>query len=354
MGTPARPACGWISEQNLDGRECPFYLGECMGIMKAAATMLWQAWLEFGKDDAMAKAAALAFYTALGMALVLLLTIAIASFLPDGVQQQMIAKIEEVIQLQTDSELDIPPRSEEEKNEPDKDNVARVINEMVTNAERRQQEMSSGVWSLCVGIATLIFSAGGVFSELQSALNKMWDVEPRTGAGVGLWIRKRLLSLGMLIAVLFIMLVSLGVSTAIAALLPKEGTVWQSTNTIVSLGVFTLIFAMIYKVLPDVTIAWRDVWVGAAVTALLFSIGKYFIAIYLGHTSFTSSYGAAGSLIALLVWVYYSSNIVFFGAELTQVFARRYGSGIQPVHYTKRTGARHKATPEGETATNAG
>jgi membrane protein len=108
-------------------------------------------------------------------------------------------------------------------------------------------------------------------------------------------------------------------------------------------------------VLPDVKIALRDVWIGAAVTALLFSVGKYFISIYLGHQSFTSSYGAAGSLIALLVWVYYSSNIVFFGAELTQVFARRFGSGIHPYDYTRRSGAPHKAAPEGceTTAENA-
>lgn len=338
-------------------------LGESasMKTIKAVGSVIWQAWQEFGKDEAMAKAAALAFYTALGMAPMLLLTIAIASFLPDGVQHQMIAKIEEIIEVQTESASNAARHSADGEpvaeataaGQPEKDDVSQTLHEMVANAERRQREMSAGVWSLCVGIVTLLFSAGGVFSELQSALNKMWDVEPRPNAGIRTWLMKRLLSLGMLLAVLFIMLVSLGVSTAIEALLPGEGAIWQRLNSVVSFAVFTLIFAMIYKVLPDVSIAWRDVWVGAAVTALLFSVGKYFIAIYLGHQSFSSSYGAAGSLIALLVWVYYSSNIVFFGAEITQVFARRYGSGIQPAGYTRRKGAQHKATPEGETTVQA-
>ena len=311
-----------------------------MHLLREAGSLLVQAWREFGQDDAMAKAAALAFYTALGMAPMLLLTIAVASFLPAGSQQRMIEQIEGIVNLQQST-------PSEAASAQGGDDVASAIDEMVANAERRQREMSAGTWSLVVGIATLLFSAGGVFSELQSALNKMWDVEPRPDAGLGSWLKKRLLSLGMLVAVLFIMLVSLAVSTAIAALLPDGGALWQGVNSLVSLGVFTLIFALVYKVLPDVTISWRDVWIGAAVTALLFSVGKYLIAIYLGHQSFTSSYGAAGSLIALLVWVYYSSNIVYFGAELTQVFARRYGSGIHPAHYTRRRGARHKAQPEG-------
>jgi membrane protein len=314
-------------------------------MFKTTASMLWQAWREFGQDEAMAKAAALAFYTALGMAPMLLLTIAVASFLPDDVQRRFIAQIEDVVNLQQKAQDD-------GASEQTGDDVADVIDDMVAGAEQRQKKMSAGIWSLCVGIATLLFSAGGVFSELQTALNKMWDVEPRPGAGLGTWIKKRLLSLGMLLAVLFIMLVSLAISTGINLLLPQDAAPWQWINSLVSLGVFTLIFALIYKILPDVTIAWRDVWVGAAVTALLFSIGKHLISIYLGYQSFTSSYGAAGSLIALLVWVYYSSNIVFFGAELTQVYARRFGSGIHPADYTRRKGAQHKQTPEGcETAT---
>jgi membrane protein len=309
-----------------------------MRILKDLGSLFLQAGREFGKDDAMAKAAALAFYTALGMAPMLLLTFAIASFLPDHLREGMIHQIEGVVDLQQMAQGQNPQ-------EQGGDDVASAIDEMVESAQRRQQEMSAGIWSLVIGVATLLFSAGGVFAELQSALNKMWDVEPHGGAGT--WVKRRLLSLGMLVAVLFIMLVSLFLSTAIEAMFPREGHVWKWTNSLVSLGVFTLIFALIYKVLPDVTIAWRDVWVGAAVTALLFSVGKYSIALYIGHQSFTSSYGAAGSLIALLAWVYYSSNIVFFGAELTQVFARRYGTGIHPYTDAHRRGASHKATPDG-------
>lgn len=313
--------------------------------MKAIGSMLWQAAREFGQDDAMAKAAALAFYTALGMAPMLLLTIAIASFLPEGVQRRMIGQIQDIVDIREQGAGD---------SEVSGDDVASTIDDMVASAERRQRQMSAGTVSLAVGLATLLFSAGGVFSELQSALNRMWDVEARPDAGVRSWIVKRLVSLGMLLAVLFIMLVSLAVSTAINLLLPEGGTLWRWVNSLVSLGVFTLIFALIYKLLPDVTIAWRDVWIGAAVTALLFSVGKQWISVYLGYQSFTSSYGAAGSLVALLVWVYYSSIIVFFGAELTQVYARRYGSGIHPAAHTRRSGARHKATPEGCESTKLG
>ena len=165
---------------------------------------------------------------------------------------------------------------------------------------------------------------------MQSSLNAIWDVEAKPSEGVWGWLRKRLLSAGMIIALAFVLLVSLGISAAISAVMPSGGMIWDIVNFVVSLGVFTLLFAIIFKYLPDVSVQWRDVWVGAAVTAVLFAVGKTLIGIYLGKSSVASSYGAAGSLLILLLWVYYSSLLVFLGAEFTQVQAKVGGSPIQP------------------------
>jgi membrane protein len=176
----------------------------------------------------------------------------------------------------------------------------------------------------------LLFSASGVFAQLQSTMNKVWNVTPKPQNAIWDWLRKRLLSMGMVLSVAFILLASLVISAVIGMVLPGTGTLWNLVTAGVSMLVFIVLFAMIFKFLPDVQIAWRDVWVGAVLTAVLFTVGKYAIGVYIGNSAVASSYGTAGSLIALLVWVYYSAVIVLFGAELTQVYATRYGSGIQP------------------------
>jgi membrane protein len=166
-----------------------------------------------------------------------------------------------------------------------------------------------------------------VFGQLQTSLNVIWNVmakPTRPGASIWAWVRKRVLSLGMLLALGFLLLVSLFFSAVAAVVLPRTGWIWMAANTFVSIGVAWMLFALIFKFLPDVKIAWRHVWTGSLITAILFGLGKYAIAKYLGYSSVKTSYGAAGSLVVFLLWVYYSSLILFFGAELTQARAGKY------------------------------
>ena len=276
-------------------------------------TIVKEAAADFSKDDAMSQAAALAFYTALGLAPTILLFLAVSAFLGDGTKEKMVAQVESLIGGQ----------------------AAEGIQLVVKSAEQKPE---AGLLSAVVGIATLLFSASGIFAQLQSTLNHIWDVKPRPAASYWDWIRARILSAGLLISVLFLLLVSLVVSTTIALVLPSSGALWDLLTMAISMAIFIVLFAMVFKFLPDVEIGWRDVWIGATLTAVLFAVGKYFIGLYLGQSSVASSYGAAGSLVALLVWVYYSSVIVFFGAEVTQVYSTRFGSGIRPSEHAMRAG----------------
>lgn len=206
---------------------------------------------------------------------------------------------------------------------------ARAVQEMLANASRP----GSGVLATIIGVVVLIVGATGAFAELQDALNSMWDAEPRKTNGVWAFLRQRLISFAMVLVVGFMLLVSLVLSTVLAALgsfathhLGGFEVVMQIVGTAASFGVATLLFAMIFKVLPDVKIEWRDVWLGAAVTALLFSLGRLVIGLYIGKSGIASGYGAAGSLAVLLVWVYYSSILLFTGAEFTHAYAKRHGS----------------------------
>jgi hypothetical protein len=172
---------------------------------------------------------------------------------------------------------------------------------------------------------------------LQDALNTIWQVQPKPGQGVMGFLRTRFLSFSMVLVIGFMLLVTLVISAALAAvshylegLLPIPGAVLQLINFAISFGVTSLLFTLIYKVLPDVTVRWRDVWIGGMVTAFLFSIGRYLIGLYLGRGSVSSAYGAAGSLVIILLWIYYSAQILFFGAEFTKVFANRFGARIKP------------------------
>ncbi len=205
---------------------------------------------------------------------------------------------------------------------------------MIANAGRHG---SGGVIATIIGVVTILFGATGVFVQLQSALNRIWNVEPKPGAGIWSFVRTRLISFGMILGIGFLLLVSLVLSAAVSAvgtwatgLLPGSETLVNILTFAVSFVLTTLLFAMIYKVLPDVEIGWRDVWIGAGVTAFLFTVGKSLIGLYLAKSSVASTYGAAGSLVVLLLWVYYSSQILFLGAEFTQVYATRYGSRIRP------------------------
>ncbi len=216
------------------------------------------------------------------------------------------------------------------------DTGAAAVEAMVSNVASDSRGPLAGA----LGAIVLLFGATGAFAHLQMALNDAWEVAPDPAKG---WMRsflvKRLLSLGMVLAIGFLLLVSLVVSTALAAFgewisawLPHwvSSGLLMASNAALSFALVTLLFAAIFKVLPDARIAWRDVWVGAVLTALLFGVGKSVIGLYLGRSDLGSTYGAAGSLVVLLVWIYYASLVLLLGAEVTQVWARRVGSEIVP------------------------
>jgi membrane protein len=206
--------------------------------------------------------------------------------------------------------------------------TAEVLQTAVANAGKT----SSGVVATIVGVAVLLITASGVFGEMQAALNAIWKAKPK-GTTVSRLIRARAASLGLVASLGFLLMVSLVVSTGLTALgnyldsiLPFGKTILTVLNGVVSLILISFLFAAIYKVLPDRQLEWRDVAIGAVVTALLFTIGKALISWYVGSSAVASSYGAAGALIVLLLWVYYSAQIFLLGAEFTKAFAERHGS----------------------------
>jgi membrane protein len=203
------------------------------------------------------------------------------------------------------------------------------------NSSASQQ--TSGVLATVLGTALLLFGASTVFAELKDALNTIWGVVVKPGRPFLTLVRDRFFSFSIVLAVGFLLLVSLVISVILAALghymsgrfqLPPA--VWRASESCISFAVITCLFAMIFKWIPNVRIGWRDVWLGAIATSLLFTIGKWVIGYYLSTTSLASSFGAAGSVVIVLVWVYYSACILFFGAEVTKAYARRFGSGIVP------------------------
>jgi membrane protein len=258
-------------------------------------------------------AASLACYTLLSIAPLIVLSVAVAgwAFGEDAARGQIAREIGSVVGA----------------------DAARAIEAIVLNA----RTPASGIIGTVTGLVILVFGASGVFAELQSALNSIWGVAPKPGRGFMGIVRDRMFSFAMVVAVAFLLLVSLIVSAGLSATerffssaLPGGGPLWQIVNFLVALGVSTLLFALVYKVVPEAKIAWRDVWLGAIVTAVLFSLGKFLLGLYIGRASVASSYGAAGSLAALVVWIYYSSQIVFLGAEFTQVYAHLKEGSIAP------------------------
>ena len=211
------------------------------------------------------------------------------------------------------------------------DEGARAINELIENAGKT----GTGVVATIIGVVTLLFGASGVFVELQDDLDRIWKAPPRVGAGIINFIRARLLTFGMVLAIAFLLLVTLVVHAALAALGKYwggilEGMEWllHLVNFLMSFGVVTVLFAMIYKILPNLKIEWDDVWMGAIATAFLFTLGKLLIGLYLGKSAVASSYGAAGAVVILLIWMYYSAQTFLLGAEFTDVSAHHYGSRI--------------------------
>lgn len=210
---------------------------------------------------------------------------------------------------------------------------ASLVQTMIENASKP----GSGTIATILSVVTMLLGAMGIFGQLHSALNTIWDVEPKSDRGVLGMIKDRALAFVMVIVVgaLFILLFALStalgtVEKYLGGFLPGARYAWQGANFLLSLALLTLMLAIVYKVLPDVIVAWRDLLLGALITALLISIGNILIGLYLGHSSAGSAYGAAGSLVLLLIWIYYTAQVFFFGAEFTQVYASKYGSSIRP------------------------
>jgi membrane protein len=215
--------------------------------------------------------------------------------------------------------------------------------EVVQNIAQKAAQPNKSILATVVGVLLALFGASGVFGQLQDALNTVWGVKAKPGAGIWGFLRSRFLSFAMVGGVCFLLLVSLtlesllkGFSHYVQSVLPGGIVIALAVYWVFDLAVVILLFAVIFKFLPDAEIRWRDVWIGAAMTAIFFAIGKWALGLYLGSGSAASAYGAASSLITLLLWVYYSSQILLFGAEFTQVYANRAGREIEPAEHAIR------------------
>jgi membrane protein len=273
-------------------------------------------------------ASSLAYYTIFSLAPLLIIVIAIAGFAfgQQAAERQIVGKIQGTIGQ----------------------SGAEAVQGMIQNASSQPK---TGIISAVLGFVALLFGAGGVVGQLQAALNTIWGVALKPGQGLWGFMRQRFISFAMILGIGFLLLVSLVVSAAVSGLAQLLGNflaLVYALDLLISFLFITALFAMIYKFLPDVQINWRDVWIGAALTSLLFTIGKFLIGLYLGHSSATSTYGAAGSLITILLWVYYSSLIFFLGAEFTQVYATEHGSGVAPAKNAVPIGAIPRKTPAPE------
>jgi membrane protein len=274
-------------------------------------------------------AAALSYYTLFSLAPLLIIAISVAGFAfgREAAQNQIVETLKGFVG----------------------EDSATAVQGMIQAASDKPK---TGMVSTAIGVIALLFGAGGVVGQLQTSLNKIWKVTPKAGQGIWGFVRQRFFSFAMVLAIGFLLLVSLVVSAVLASLsgmlsgILGEGTaIAHIIDILVSFGFISLLFALIYKYLPDVEMRWKDVWVGAVLTSLLFTVGKYLIGLYLGTSGVTSAYGAAGSILTVLLWVYYSSLIFFFGAEFTKVYAKEYGSGIAPSEHAEPADADAKLQP---------
>src|SRR5689334_1064780 len=294
----------------------------------ALGWVLKHAFIGWWNDNVPRLGASLAYYTLFALAPILVIAIGVAglAFGPDAVRGEVVTQIRGLVGQKG----------------------AEAVQAMLQGAARP----AASRLATAVGIITAFLGATGAFIELQTALNAIWRVQPRPGANIVSFLTQRLISFGLVIGVGFLLLVSLLVNAALAAFnrylgnaFPALAVLWDAVNVLVSLAVVTLLFAMVYKVLPDVRLRWRDVWIGALVTAGFFSIGKQLIGLYLGTSTLASSYGAAGSVVVLLVWVYYTSQVVLLGAEFTRYYVERFGGEPPPLKHAVKGPSPAKLTP---------
>ena len=289
-------------------------LSSILSLVKTAVI----SWIQ---DFAPSMGAALAYYTVFSVAPLLVIVIAVVALIfgQQGAQAEILDQVRTVLGPE----------------------ASKAIEVMLVNAQRPKE----GIIASLVGIVALLIGATTVFAELQSDLNRVWKVKPDKKSGVWSFIRARILSFGLVIALGFVLLVSLLVSAALAAL-GRHWTGWfgdmhlllEAANMLVSLAVITTLFAIVYKVLPSAKVRWRDVWIGSLVTAVLFVVGKYLIGLYIGTTAIASGYGAAGALVVLLVWVYYSAQIFLIGAEFTHAYAASHDRSARQASELTRSG----------------
>ena len=292
--------------------------GSFFGNILSLFKQTFQEWLQ---DKAPQLGAALAYYTVFSLAPLVLVLVAIVGFLfrddPGGAWNKLTQQMSYFLDQ----------------------SAVRVVQ----NIAQQASQPGKGLIATIVGVALALFGASGVFGQLQDALNTIWGVKAKPGRGVWGFLRSRFLSLGMVAGVCFLLLVSLTLESVLKAfshyvqsVLPGGIVIALAVYLIFDFAVVVLLFAMIFKLLPDAKVQWRDVWIGAVMTAILFGIGKWLLGFYLGSGAAGSAYGAASSLITLLLWVYYSSQILLFGAEFTQVYADRAGRGVEPAEYAVR------------------
>ena len=286
-----------------------------------STSLLKQTFQEWLQDKAPQLGAALAYYTVFSLAPLILVLLAIIGFLfrddPAGAWNKITQQMSYFLDP---SALQVVQNIAQKASQPGKSVIATII-----------------------GVALALFGASGVFGQLQDALNTIWGVKAKPGTGIWGFLRARFLSFAMVAGICFLLLVSLaieallkGFSHYVQSVVPGGIVIALSVYLVFDFAVVVLLFAMIFKFLPDVKIQWRDVWIGAVMTAIFFGIGKWALGLYLSSGAAGSAYGAASSLITLLLWVYYSSQILLFGAEFTQVYADRAGRGVEPSEYAVR------------------
>jgi membrane protein len=277
--------------------------------LRGVGDLFREIYAEWQSDEALNLGAALAYYTVFSLAPLLVLVIAIVGLVLGraAAEGQLVEQIGGLVGKAG----------------------AEALQGMIAQASGPK----AGILVSLASIGTMTLGATGVFGQLQHSLNKIWNAPPPKRSGIRAQVRKRAVAFGMILGIGFLLLVSLALSAALAGLhdllqrhAPFASRILPVLNFLLSFGVISALFALIFKVLPDVDMQWRDVWPGGAVTALLFTVGKTVIGIYLGRAGVTSVYGAAGSFVLLLLWVYYSAQILFLGAEFTEVYSRRYGS----------------------------
>ena len=291
------------------------------GILRIFGSAL-KAWWD---DDAVRLGASLAYYTLFAIAPVLVVATAVAGmvFGAEAVRGEIVGQLDQLVGR----------------------DGALAVQALLEGASQRRE----GVLATVLGGTTFVIAATGAFLELQAALNTIWRVKPNPGANLTGFLLDRVRSFGLVVAIGFLLMVSLAVTAALAALSawlarrsPAVPVLWAAVNLLVSLAVTTALFALLYRFLPDVRLRWRDVMTGAFVTAALFTVGQQVIGLYLGQSSVASSYGAAGSVMVLLLWVYYSCQILLFGAEFTRVYALRHGARPKPESFAEK-----EVTPPG-------